>query len=78
MLMPGWILSCYDRLILSGTIPEISYSQGMTKYMYQNEVRIFDYPKFAEPFKETIRVNAEQIAKENLKAIHPALGKFME
>jgi len=59
------VLSCYDRLILSGTIPEISYSQGMTKYMYQNEVRIFDYPKFAEPFKETIRVNAEQIAKEN-------------
>ena len=59
------MLSCYDRLILSGTIPEISYSQGMTKYMYQNEVRIFDYPKFAEPFKETIRVNAEQIAKEN-------------
>jgi predicted transcriptional regulator len=37
----------------------------MTKYMYQNEVRIFDYPKFAEPFKETIRSNAERIAKEH-------------
>jgi len=59
------VLSCYDRLILSGTIPEISYSQGMTKYMYQNGVRIFDYPKFAEPFKETIRANAERIAKEH-------------
>jgi hypothetical protein len=33
--------------------------------MYQNEVRIFDYPKFAEPFKETIRANAERIAKEH-------------
>jgi len=59
------ILSCYDRLILSGTIPEISYGQGITKYMYQNEVRIFDYPKFAEPFKEKIRLNAERIAKEH-------------
>ena len=46
-------------------MPEISYSRGMTNYMYQNNIRIFDYPKFAEPFKETIRVNAEQIAKEH-------------
>jgi len=61
----SFILSCYDRIIISGTLPEISYSQGMTKYMYQNEVRIFDYPKFAEPFKEAIRANAERIAKEN-------------
>jgi len=59
------VLSCFDRLILSGTIPEVSYSQGMTKYLYQNEVRIFDYPKFAEPFKEKIRLNAERIAKEH-------------
>jgi DNA-binding MarR family transcriptional regulator len=59
------VLSCYDRLIISGTIPEISYSQGMTSYMYQNGIRIFDYPKFAEPFKESIRSNAERIAKEN-------------
>src|SRR5665811_2087582 len=58
------VLSCFDRLIISGTIPEISYSQGMTSYMYQNGVRIFDYPKFAEPFKESIRANAECIAQE--------------
>jgi len=58
-------LSCYDRLIISGTLPEISYAAGMTGYLYQNVVRIFDYPKFAEPFKETVRANAERIAKEN-------------
>lgn len=33
--------------------------------MYQNEIWIFDYPKFTEPFKESIRVNAEPIAKEH-------------
>jgi len=46
-------------------MPEISYCQGMTNYMYQKGVRIFDYPKFAEPFKEAIRSNAEHIAKEH-------------
>lgn len=61
----SFILSGYDRIIISCTLPEISYSQGMTRYMYQNQERIFDYPKFAEPFKETIRANAERIAKEN-------------
>ena len=58
------VLSCYDRLIITGTIPEISYSQGMTSYMYQKGIKIFDYPKFAEPFKDAIRANAERIAKE--------------
>lgn len=46
-------------------MPEISYGQGMTKYMFDKGVKIFDYPKFAEPFKETIRANAERIAKEH-------------
>ena len=59
------VLSCYDRLILTGTLPEISYAQGMTRYMYQNDIKIFDYPKFAEPFKDTIRANAELIAREH-------------
>lgn len=59
------MLSCYDKLILRGTIPEISYSQGMTKSRYEKEVKIFDYPKFAEPFKEAIRSNDERIAKEH-------------
>ncbi len=59
------VLSCYDRLILTGTMPEISYSQGMTSYMYNNEVKIFDYQRFAEPFKDAIRANAERIAKEH-------------
>jgi len=61
----SFVLSCYDRLILTGTLPEISYAQGMTKYMYQNGIRIFDYPKFAEPFKDAIRANAERIAREH-------------
>jgi DNA-binding MarR family transcriptional regulator len=37
----------------------------MTAYLYKKGIKIFDYPKFAEPFKETIRANAERIAKEH-------------
>jgi hypothetical protein len=37
----------------------------MTSYLYQNGIRIFDYPKFAEPLKELLRTNAERVAKES-------------
>lgn len=40
-------LSCYDRLIFTGTLMQISYAQGMTGYMYGKGIRIFDCPKFA-------------------------------
>jgi hypothetical protein len=59
------ILQCYDRLIFTGTLKRISYSQGMTSYMYSNNIRIFDYPKFSEPYRDFIRNNAEKIASEN-------------
>lgn len=61
----AFVLSCYDRLVFTGSMPEISHCQGMTSYLYNNNVKIFDYPKFAESFKDTIRANAERIAKEN-------------
>jgi len=58
-------LSCLDRVIITGTIPQICYSQGMTSYLYSQNIKIFDYAKFAEPFKEELRANAEQISKDN-------------
>lgn len=58
-------LSCLDRVIITGTIPQICYSQGMTSYLYSQNIKIFDYAKFAEPFKAGLRANAGQIAKDN-------------
>jgi hypothetical protein len=59
------ILGCYDRVIITGTIPGICFAQGMTSYLFSKGIRIFDYPKFAEPFREKLRANAEMLAKEN-------------
>ena len=58
-------LSCYDRLVIQGTIPGICYAQGMSAYLYANHIRIFDYPRFAEPMRNQLRENAEKIAKDN-------------
>ena len=38
------VLSCFDRVIITGTIPQICYSQGMTSYLYGNNIRILIIP----------------------------------
>ena len=41
------VLSCYDRIIVTGTLPGACYAQGMTAFLSARQIRIFDYPRFA-------------------------------
>src|SRR5437667_547518 len=59
------VLSCYDRMLIQGTLPGLCYAKGMTGYLYAHQVRIFDYPRWAQPLRETLRENAEKLAVEN-------------
>ena len=59
------VLSCYDRIVITGSLQPFCYAQGMTHYLYQQGIRIFDYAKFAEPLRERIRANAEALAQAN-------------
>src|ERR1035441_10254340 len=59
------VLSCYDRLIIQGTIPDFCYAQAMTNYLYARKIRIFDYPQFAQPLRDGLREHAERVAAEN-------------
>ncbi len=38
------IISCYDRIVITGTLPVLSNSGHLIAYMYQ-KYRIFDYAK---------------------------------
>ena len=59
------VLGCWDRVLIFGTLPKICYAEGMTSYLYERQIRIFDYPRFAEPFRNELRENAERLATEN-------------
>ena len=59
------VLGCWDRILVFGTLPKICYAEGMTSYLFANQVRIFDYPRFADPFRNRLRENAEQLAAAN-------------
>ena len=59
------VLSCYDRVIVTGTLPGACYAGGMTSFLYAEGIRIFDYPRCAEPLRERIRQRAQEVSETN-------------
>ena len=58
------VLSCFDRVIVTGTLPTLCYADGMTKYLSARRIRIFDFAAFATPLTKSIKANAEAVAAE--------------
>jgi hypothetical protein len=56
------VLSCYDRIIITGTLPEACYAGGMMRFLLARQIRIFDYPQFAAPLRDRIRERATVLA----------------
>ena len=59
------VLSCFDRLVLQGTLPSVAYPQAVATELDRRDIRLFDYAKqFALPFRDAIRARTEQLADE--------------
>jgi hypothetical protein len=63
------VLECYDRIVVAGHLQPLSYAKGMTKYLYTEQIRIFDYTDFAQPLRELVRENADAVAQAHGVAI---------
>ena len=59
------VLSCYDRILIQGTLPGLCYAEGMTAYLKARQILIFDYPRFAQPLRDALRQNAERLATQH-------------
>jgi hypothetical protein len=59
------VLSCYDRVVITGTLPTVCYAEGMTRFLFANGIQIFKYPEFAMTLRERVR---EQVASVVAKA----------
>ena len=55
------VLSCYDRILITGTLPGACYAAGMTSFLHSRGVRIFDYAQFAEPLRDRVRNRAQEV-----------------
>jgi hypothetical protein len=57
------VLSCYDRIVITGTVPVICYAEGMTRFLHSRGIRIFDYPQFAQTLRDRVRDVAASLAE---------------
>jgi hypothetical protein len=72
------VLSCYDRVVITGTLPTVCYADGMTRFLHARGIQIFKYPEFAMTLRERVReqvalvvaeagVTIEHIAKSHIR-----------
>ncbi len=57
-------LSCFDRVVLTGTLPDICFAGAMAGYLGYHKIRLFDYPKWANQLREELHTHAEQLADQ--------------
>ena len=58
------VISCFDRVVITGTLLDICHAQAMAGYLSYNKLRLFDYARWAEPLRDELRKHAEKIASE--------------
>jgi len=50
--------------VITGTLPDLCHAGAMAKYLGARDIRLFDHPRWAEPFRDEIRAHAERLAQE--------------
>src|SRR5271169_4311139 len=56
------VLSCYDRLMLQGTLPTICFAGGMESFLRTRGIACKDYTQWASPLADQIKNHAEALA----------------
>lgn len=59
------VLTCFDRTIITGTLPDICHADAMAIHLRVKGVRLFDFARWAEPLRDEVRDHAEHLAKDN-------------
>lgn len=45
------VLTCYVRIVMTGTLPGACYANVMMSFLNAKHIRIFDYTRIAEPLR---------------------------
>ncbi len=55
------VISSFDRLLITGTLPGICHAEGMSSYLWAQGIRIFDFTRFAEPLRDALVAHVERL-----------------
>jgi hypothetical protein len=56
------VLSCYDRILLYGTLPGICYLQGMSRFLERHQIPVDQYYAFVGQLRDRITAAAHTLA----------------
>ena len=58
-------LSCFDRIVLSGTLVDVGHAAAVTGFIRRLGLPVFSYPDWANQFRLELRRHAEAVAREH-------------
>jgi hypothetical protein len=58
------VISCYDRVLIRGTLHSVSHAGAMTNLMYRRGVLLKDYKTFVAPYRNQIHEQAKLLANQ--------------
>ncbi len=59
------VISCSDRVIIQGTLPDICHPQAITNFFNGHGIKIFNFKPWAAPMRDEINQNIKALAEEN-------------
>ena len=57
-------ISCFDRVVITGSLPDIGHAQAMEAWLRYHKILLKDYPRWAEPMRDEIRAQTERLVEE--------------
>lgn len=60
-----WVLSCYDRVVIRGTLAGAGHASGMTAFLKAKGTMVFKFAEAMKPLTEELKANTERLAAEN-------------
>jgi hypothetical protein len=59
------VISCFDRIVIQGTLPDICHPGAITNFFNGHGIKIFDFKQWAAPMRDEINANIKALACEN-------------
>lgn len=60
----GGTISCYDRIVLKGTLPSVSHAGAMTNLLYRKGLLLKDITEYTNPLRQELHENAKKLSTQ--------------
>lgn len=57
------VISCYDRIVLRGTLPSVSHAGAMTNLLYRKGILLKDITQYTGPLRDELHENTKRISQ---------------